>query len=75
MKYNDMLQCFENMFQAIQAHEWMNDAHVYEMQVQMWKPNTWGVTEGSEKPEPPGHAQRARPPVARGWPLAWGEMK
>ena len=23
---------------------WMNDAHVYEMQVQMWKPNTWGVT-------------------------------
>ena len=21
----------------------MNDAHVYEMQVQMWKPNTWGV--------------------------------
>ena len=24
----------------------MNDAHVYEMQVQMWKPNTWGVTQG-----------------------------
>ena len=23
----------------------MNDAHVYEMQVQMWKPNTWGVTD------------------------------
>jgi len=22
----------------------MNDAHVNEMQVQMWKPNTWGVT-------------------------------
>jgi len=22
----------------------MNDAHVHEMQVQMWKPNTWGVT-------------------------------
>ena len=22
----------------------MNDAHVYEMQVQMWKPNTRGVT-------------------------------
>ena len=22
----------------------MNDAHVYEMQVQLWKPNTWGVT-------------------------------
>ena len=22
----------------------MNDTHVYEMQVQMWKPNTWGVT-------------------------------
>ena len=44
MKYNDTLQCFKNMFQATQAHEWMNDAHVYEMQVQMWKPNTWGVT-------------------------------
>ena len=22
----------------------MNDAHVHEMQVQMWKANTWGVT-------------------------------
>jgi hypothetical protein len=22
----------------------MNDAHAYEMQVQKWKPNTWGVT-------------------------------
>jgi hypothetical protein len=22
----------------------MTDAHAYEMQVQMWKPNTWGVT-------------------------------
>jgi hypothetical protein len=22
----------------------MNDAHAFEMQVQMWKPNTWGVT-------------------------------
>ena len=22
----------------------MHDAHVHEMQVQMWKPNTWGVT-------------------------------
>ena len=32
------------MFQATQAHEWMNDAHVHEMQVQMWKANTWGVT-------------------------------
>ena len=21
----------------------MNDAHVNEMQVQMWKPNTWGI--------------------------------
>ena len=48
MKYNDTLQCFKNMFQATQAHEWMNDAHVYEMQVQMWKPNTWGVTPGHE---------------------------
>ena len=37
MKYNDTLQCFKNIFQATQAHEWMNDAHVHEMQVQMWK--------------------------------------
>jgi hypothetical protein len=22
----------------------MNDAQVYEMQVKIWKPNTWGVT-------------------------------
>ena len=22
----------------------MHDAHVHEMQVQMWKPNTWGAT-------------------------------
>jgi hypothetical protein len=22
----------------------MNDAHAYEMQVQIWEPNTWGVT-------------------------------
>ena len=32
MKYNDTLQCFKHMFQATQTHEWMNDAHVYEMQ-------------------------------------------
>ena len=44
MKYDNMLQCFTSMFHAIYAHEWMNDAHVYEMQVQIWKPNTWGVT-------------------------------
>jgi hypothetical protein len=24
----------------------MNDAQVYEMQVQLWKPNTWDVTWG-----------------------------
>jgi hypothetical protein len=24
----------------------MNDAQVYEMQVQIWKTNTWGVTPG-----------------------------
>ena len=29
---------------TIQAHEWMNDAHVYEIPVHMWKTNTWGVT-------------------------------
>ena len=38
---NNMLQCFESMFHKIITHEWMNDAHVHEMQVQMWKPNTW----------------------------------
>ena len=27
----------------------MNDAHVHEMQVQMWKPNTWGVTPSINK--------------------------
>ena len=35
---------FQKHVSTIQAHEWMNDAHVYEMPVQMWKPNTWGVT-------------------------------
>jgi hypothetical protein len=31
----------------------MNDAHVYEMQMQLWKPNTWGVATNvsSLKPE------------------------
>ena len=38
------LQCFDNMFHVIYAHEWMNDAHVHEMQVQLGKPNTRGVT-------------------------------
>ena len=33
------------MFQVIYAHEWMNDAHEYEMQVQLGKNNTRGVTE------------------------------
>ena len=28
----------------------MNDAHVYEMQVQMWKPNTGGVTAVTLRP-------------------------
>ena len=32
------------MFQVIYAHEWMNDAHEYEMQVQLGKNNTRGVT-------------------------------
>jgi hypothetical protein len=32
------------MFQAKQCINDMNDAHAYEMQVQMWKPNTYGVT-------------------------------
>ena len=38
-----MLQCFKSKFQTIKAHAWMNDAHVYEMQVQLCKPNTVGV--------------------------------
>ena len=44
IEYNNMLQCFKSMFHTILTQEWMNDAHVYEMQVQIWKPNTWGVT-------------------------------
>jgi hypothetical protein len=32
------------MFQVIYAHEWMNDAHDHEMQVQSGKTNTRGVT-------------------------------
>ena len=38
----------------------MNDAHVYEMQVQMWKPNTWGVTRTLHtcRTVPSGHARR-----------------
>ena len=39
-----MLQGFDNMFHVIYAHEWMNNAHVHEMQVQLCKPNTRGVT-------------------------------
>ena len=31
---------FQKHVSTIQAHEWMNDAHVYEIPVQMWKPNT-----------------------------------
>ena len=31
------------MFQVIYAHEWMNNAHVHEMQVQLCKPITRGV--------------------------------
>ena len=33
------------MFQVIYAHEWMNDAHDQEMQVQLGKTNTRGVTQ------------------------------
>ena len=42
------LQCFDNMFHVIYAHEWMNDAHVHEMQVQLGKTNTRGVTAVSD---------------------------
>ena len=44
MGYTYMLQCSKSMFQTIKAHACMNDAHVYEMQVQLCKPNTEGVT-------------------------------
>jgi hypothetical protein len=37
------------MFQANQCINEMNDAHAYEMQVQMWKLNTWGVTRPTKK--------------------------
>ena len=37
--------CFDNMFHVIYAHEWMNNAQVHEMQVQLCKQNTRGVTE------------------------------
>ena len=36
-----------HMFQVIYAHEWMNDAHDHEMQVQLGKTNTRGVTHAS----------------------------
>ena len=36
--------CFDNMFHVIYAHEWMNNAQVHEMQVQLCKQNTRGVT-------------------------------
>jgi len=39
-----MLQGFDNMFHVIYAYEWMNNAHVHEIQVQLCKPNTRGVT-------------------------------
>jgi hypothetical protein len=32
----------------------MNDAHAYEMQVQMWKPNTWVL-------QPRAHPRPERP--------------
>ena len=34
---------FQKYVSTIQAHEWMNDAHVHGMQVQSCKPNTRGV--------------------------------
>jgi hypothetical protein len=36
------------VFQVIYAHEWMNDVHDQEMQVQLGKTNTRGVTETVE---------------------------
>jgi hypothetical protein len=29
----------------------MNDVHAYEMQVQIWEPNTWGVTQAASERE------------------------
>ena len=45
------------MFHVIYAHEWMNDAHVHEMQVQLGKTNTRGVT--------------ALPPYKKSHPEIW----
>ena len=53
------LQCFDNMIHVIYAHEWMNDAHVHEMQVQLGKPNTRGVT---GRPRPIDMRRRPRRP-------------
>ena len=68
MKYDNMLQCFKSMFHTILTQEWMNDAHVYEMQVQIWKPNIWGVTalepvshKESEEKDCPSPMQEANP--------------
>ena len=45
--------CFDNMFHVIYAHEWMNNAQVHEMQVQLCKHNTRGVTQAPEHIKPP----------------------
>jgi hypothetical protein len=36
---NVVYTCFKQ-----QMHDEMNDAHVYEMKMNLWEPNTWGVT-------------------------------
>ena len=46
----------------------MNDAHVHEMQVQMWKPNTWCVTQVVSaalvvEREEEGHALKVQRPM------------
>ena len=65
------LQCFDIMFHVIYAHEWMNDAHVHEMQVQLGKPNTRGVTPGLRHARPQWRGlprlplDRSQPPTPR----------
>ena len=39
-----MFHMFQLHVSYVKAHIGMLDAYAHAMQVQMWKPNTWGVT-------------------------------
>jgi hypothetical protein len=45
----------------------MNNAHAYEMQVQMWKSNTWGVTISALACQNRGAAMADGPPAWAGY--------